>query len=324
MSTLNFSVTAVNNGCAPIYQSPAVTNHGLPFGNVGTIEGGFQATGQVQGIAATDSLRLLLFAATQDETAWTIGTAWVTTPASDGSWSLSIPQSAPEFACAVMTETAYSTYMSDNFPSGDSMTVATLPSADQSPGNVLYSSPLPASWGRSLVGGGRTVPAGTSLDNSGFGGVGYSTASNQYEVWQVHSDPTASQDATNQWWNQSGFRMPCIRFQGALPDGTVLGGLLILGLYNYDGGIYFYAASGPSRIQASQQFPASLRSKKLGALNPCTDNVEAQLELSVFEDSISIKILQIQVTESLAQQLLEVLIKLEKIFIKSLFGLIDL
>lgn len=249
------NVNGIANGSPYSTQEPTLIFNNLPFSIWGSMSSARTVTGKVIGMANPQQYQVALFAL-ESKTQILGNTAWLTSVASDGSFSLSVQQSATVYRALLMTPTFAQSYFASTFPNG-SGTVSSLPIPAENPGDVLLMIGLPAGLNRSLVqpfhgpspilkpGDAFLEPTGMSRQLSPGSTQGMPDPSNPSQVGQL--------------WNMllSGGAPGLMSFRITTqnPDGSAGKGAFATGVYVYGQSMYLLAGAGPASGQAGGTTP---------------------------------------------------------------------
>jgi hypothetical protein len=312
---INFILNGLVNAAPVTLQSPTISIPQLPFGPWGTIATPPTVSGQVTGVPNPDQYQVGLFAVqdtgTGDSYNYLGGPSWLASVAADGSFSLSVPQSAGSYTALLLDPAFASQYYANTFPGGDA-TIHSLPSPTDHPGQVWMEVLIPAALGRYL----SVFGASSAIPPQGALVYPVQRNFNSQNLPPGTLDPTVSTNYPQLWQELQG--SPSSFLINALnSQQKSTGGSLMLSLYIFQNQLFLLVgAKGPA---TSPQFVSTVL-VNWQAFQPSM--VQVGLAVSVLPASLQLVIDQLNVEPSAVAELLEALAEVTKEFIDALFELL--
>lgn len=314
-TSVTFNLNGLVNAAPVALQSPTISIPQLPFGPWGTLSTPQTTTGQIMGVPNPQQYQVGLFAVQRigngEGYSYLGGPSWLASVAADGSFSLSVPQSAGSYKALLLDPAFASQYYASTFPSGDS-TVLVLPSPVDHPGQVWMEVLIPAALNRylSVTGASSAIPPQGALPTAI--GRGF----NSQNMPPGTLDPTNPSNYPQLWQDLQGSPLSFLIY-ALNSHQQATGGSLMLSLYIFENQLFLLVgAQGPA---TSPQFISSVL-VDWQAFQPST--IQVGLALTVLPTSLQLAIDQLNVQPSAIPEILEGLVEFSMEFIEALFSLL--
>jgi hypothetical protein len=312
-TNFTFSLNGLVNAAPVGLQSPTISIPQLPFGPWGSLSTARNVSGRIIGMADPDQYQVGLFAA-QSNSQFLGGKDWRTPVAADGSFSLSVPQSAGAYVALLMTPEFANQYYSATFPSGDG-TVTSLPSPAEQPGQVVMEVEIPAALNRYL----GLVYRGSTLSSFPPGGA-LTTPQTLYlrsnEVARGDVNPT-NPNTYEILWNilVSYNSRSTFEVYGMSSEQVRTGGLLLISLYIYGNSVYLIVGA---RRQSSAIQLASAALVNWSAFPP--SSIQVGVAVTVLPASLLVAVDHLDVEASAIRDLIKALEVVGRTMVQLLFS----
>ncbi|NPC68977.1 hypothetical protein HPP05_04345 [Corallococcus exiguus] len=305
------NINGIANGSPYSTQEPTILFNNLPFSVWGSMSSARTVTGKVIGIANPQQYQVALFAL-ESKTQIVGNTSWLTSVGSDGSFSLSVQQSATVYCVLLMTPTFAQSYFASTFPSG-SGTVSSLPIPAEHPGDVLLMIGLPAGLNRSLV---LPFAGENSIVKPGDACLQPMGLNRQLSPGSTQGmpDPTNPNQVSQLWsWLVGGSSpgMMAFRVTTQNPDGSAGQGAFATGVYVYGQSMYLLAGAGPASGQSSTMTPIVVSEAIVNWQVLPPSMVQLGMALTLLPEKILLAVDVVNVEPSLLGSFLKALYKVE-------------
>lgn len=146
--------------------TPSLTTNGLPFGSNEALSPPVVVSGDILGFGDLSNCTIAFFGLNETSGKWTTGTPWVAAVSGGDVYKASIPVGSDQFAAVVMLTSFWTSFLQANPATNGSVTVSALPTAQDNPGKVIFSTVFTAGLGRSISWGVGSNPVITPDDLS--------------------------------------------------------------------------------------------------------------------------------------------------------------
>ncbi|MBN8469005.1 hypothetical protein JYJ95_21085 [Corallococcus exiguus] len=316
------NINGIANGSPYSTQEPTIVFSNLPFSVWGQMSSPSTVRGKVVGFANPQQYQVALFAL-ESKTQILGNTAWLTSVGSDGSFSLSVQQSATVYCALLMTPTFAQSYFASTFPSG-SGTVTSLPIPAEHPGDVLLMIGLPAGLNRSLV-----LPFGVENPivkpgDACLQPMGLNRSLSPGST-QGMPDPTNPSQVSQLWsWLVGGNSpgMMSFRITTQNPDGSAGRGAFATGVYVYGQSMYLLAGAGPASGQSGGTAPIIVSEAIVNWQVLPPSMVQLGMALTILPEKILLAVDVVNVEPSVLGTFLKALYKVEFKLLGLLFDML--
>ncbi|MCP3100467.1 hypothetical protein LZ198_16480 [Myxococcus sp. K15C18031901] len=305
------NINGIANGSPYSTQEPTIVFDNLPFSLWGAMSTASTVTGKVVGIANPQQYQVALFAL-ESKTQILGNTSWLASVGSDGTFSLSVQQSATIYCALLMTPTFAQSYFASTFPGGSGM-VSTLPVPAEHPGDVLLMIGVPAGLNRSLV---QPFSWSDPVIKPGDAFLQPAGLNRQLSPGSTNGLPDPSNPSqTHQLWTMllegNTPSMMSFRITTQNRDGTAGRGAFATGVYVYGQTMYLLAGAGPASGQPSGTTPIVVSQAIVNWQVLPPSMVQLGMALTILPEKILLAVDVVNVEPSVLGTFLKALYKVE-------------
>ena len=303
-------INGIANGSPYSTQEPTIVFNNLPFSVWGAMSSPRTVTGKVVGLANPQQYRVALFAL-ESKTQIMGNTAWLTSVASDGTFSLAVQQSATVYCATLMTPGFAQSYFASTFPGG-SGTITSLPSPAEHPGDVLLMLAVPAGLNRRLV---------QPFDHSNpviKPGDAFQKPGQMHRTLVPATSTQGMPDPNNpaqvgQLWNMltmtGGPSVLAFTLTTQHHDGTAGLGAFAMGVYVYGNKMYVLAGAGPAPSQRLETAPMIVSQSIVDWKAFAPSMIQLGVAATILPEKIMLAVDVVNVEQSYMETFLEALEK---------------